>query len=402
MVTFQNAWGLLQGIDLLTPPETVSIDAAVGRISYLDVLAVHDSPPFDQSRYDGYALGEGRRTYTIVSDQPITAGDGSPHALGMGAAIPIMTGAPLPRGTRAIVPGEWCKLEGTTLSVNRFPDKHSMWLKKGSNFSTGEIYIKRGDAINPMHVAFMALDGKARVQVFSRPTLMVISSGDELASYEEPTLGQAMIRNSHPALIQALLVPDGIVIGKIHIPDRVDVMEKTLKEALQSKATIVITTGGLGQGVKDLTRKVLHEIGCIPLFEGVKAIPIGTFSCYQYGEKIVFSLPGGMVGVMLLSKLYIVPFIRKIQGLLPSPSLGPFRLTRLKGDSRALLKKRRNGMIRFVKARLWTEGNSQWVSPLDPATESLTKMNAFILSGDWEENGENVSSKVPIFPLWES
>ncbi len=394
----EQAWNMLRNLQILTPSESIPIVAAAGRWASRNIRARHDSPPFDQSRYDGYALGEAENTtYKLLGNKAITAGDDTFYCLHKGEAIPIMTGAPLPEGTVAIVPEETCQIDHHTLKIRRFPEKGGMWLKKGSNFSKGDVYLKRGERINPMHVAFMALDGRDRINVFSRPAVAVVSSGDELSSTEATSLKKAQIRNSHPALIQALLTPYGQISRKVHVPDRVDLMKKALLEALQSEALITITTGGLGLGIKDLTRRVIRETGATALFEGIHAIPIGTFSCYLHGEKVIFALPGGMVGVLLISKLFIEPFLKKIQGARPTPFPGPFRTMRLKRGNETM--KQRGNKIRFVKARYWEEGEERWVSPLDPHIQSLSDMNAFILSGiSIGQEGNNV----PVFTLWET
>ena len=395
----EQAWNILGNLQLLTLPESVPIHEAIGRWSSRDIRACHDSPPFDQSRYDGFALGAVEGTsYKILNGKVITAGDGNFYHLQKGEAIPIMTGAPLPKGTAAIVPEEACQINHHTLTVRRFPNKGDMWLKKGSNFSKGDLYLRQGSRINPMHVAFLTLDGKDQVEVYSRPIVAIISSGDELSTSKVQTLGRAKIRNSHPALIQALLTPYARVTQKMHVPDRVEPMKNALVAALNSEALITITTGGLGKGIKDLTRQVIHELGAETLFEGIQVIPIGTFSCYLYGNKIIFALPGGMIGVLLISKLFIEPFLKKIQGAPFASSPGPFRMMYLK-DSQGRLRRRENKR-RFIKARHWEEGEEErWVSPLDPQNDSLTDMNAFILSGI--STGRN-GAKVPVFTLWES
>lgn len=402
MVSLQKAWDILRNIKLLTKPETIPIYKSNKRIAYRDVRANHDSPPFAQSRFDGYALGEtDEKTsiFKIVSNSPITAGNEIPHSLSRGEAISIMTGAPLPKGAQKIAPSEVCHVKNQYLRIDKYPEQESMVLEKGADFSKGQIFLKGGEAINPIHVAFMALDGKKTVDVFSLPSISVVSSGDELKTYREKHLKRGQIRNSHPVLIQALLSPYGIVDQKIHVPDNIEVFEKTLKNVLHSDSHVTITTGGMGKGIKDLTQRALHEIGAIPLFEGIDAVPIGTFSCYQYRGKVVFSLPGGMVGVILLTRLFIYPFIKKIQGWAPSVFVGPFHMAKPKEALRSSFKTKETG-VGFAKARLWDESGEKWVAPLDARLDSLTMMNAFIVMGYDKKGRDKKAKKVPVFPLW--
>ena len=115
-----------------------------------NIIAKSDSPPVTQSRFDGFALGGPTESlsYKITTNTAITAGDNGKYILSRGDAIPIMTGAPLPEGTSQIVPFEMCQVNGQILKVEKLPSKERMVLKKGSDFSKGQKFLKRGEKIN--------------------------------------------------------------------------------------------------------------------------------------------------------------------------------------------------------------------------------------------------------------
>ncbi len=402
MISLQAAWTKLKDIQSLTEPEFILISESVERYAAEDVIACHDSPPFTQSRFDGYALGspgESPSLFRIITNRPITAGDGSTFNLSKGEAVPIMTGAPIPDGAAEIVPNEYCRIERNILKIRSLPVKSRMFLEKGEDFKKGDIYLKRGEKITPVHVAFMALDGREEISVFSRPNIAIICSGDELEAHTETSLKKGKIRNSHPELIKALLAPHGKPQVVKRLPDNLGIMKETLRDVFQSDSRIIITTGGMGQGVKDLTRQAIREAGAIPLFEGIEAVPIGTFSCYRYNKKTIFSLPGGMVGVILLIKLFVLPFVRMAQGWTAPPSPGPFvkakideawELSKTGGNSRR--------GTRFIKAFMWDERGTKRVAPLKMGSQPLTKMNAFIVL---EPNTKEKHLKtVSVFKVW--
>ena len=407
-VSLEHAWDLIKGVDLFTDSEITTIFNASGRISYKDIYAENDSPPFDQSRFDGFALGNlqnDETSYRIIYEKPITAGDSSKYVISEGEAFPIMTGSPIPKGTRLIVPHESCTIQGSKLVLREIPKKRRMILTKGADFTRGDILLKKGEKINPLRVAFLALDGKSHIEVFSLPSLCVISLGNELTSIRAKRLKTAMIRNSHPALIQSLIHLNGKVRYRKHVADDLDKIKKNLTKTLHSKAQVIVTTGGMGTGIKDLTRKAVRAVGAVPLFEGVDAVPIGTFSCYLYNKKIIFCLPGGMVGVLLLTKLFIVPFLMKMQGAEFPPEIGPFETALLTGSPTKKLNtnsfpikgRETQKTIRFIKARSWiNEHGKTLVTPLD--AEALLKINSFIVikSRDTAITGR----RVPIFSLW--
>ena len=403
IVSIQKAWNILLATKLQTPSEKIPITEAAGRVASRPVTAENDSPPFDMSRFDGFACGlptnHAPKMFRIVHEQPITAGDGAARALSEGEAAFIMTGAPLPRGTRLIVPREMCRVEGDSVMLLGLPDKERMILARGADFMKGETYLRGGETINPLHVGYMALDGRTEVDVHEIPSVSVLSIGNELEEVSKRFLGGAKIRNSHPALIQSLLRSHAMVVSGEHVDDDVTKITRALLTKLHSGCGIVVTTGGLGQGVKDLTRESIRATGASCLFEGIHAVPIGTFSCYQYGDKILFALPGGMVGVLLLTKLFLEPFAKKVQGMRVSKTLGPFPRAFPASDDAGFLgfhevEHGNAPPVKFVKATLREENGVLRVFPLKNA--SLLEMNAFIVL-----NLENYGNDTfPVFPLW--
>ena len=401
--TIQEAWNILCDLTLSPLIEKVSILEAVGRVAAMDVRAAHESPPFDQSRYDGFAVGEANDKYSssfkISQENAITAGDPKAYRVAKGRAIPIMTGAPIPEGACMVVPQEACDVQGNTIVIRHLPDKERMILKKGADFIKGELLLKNGEPITPIHVAFLALDGRRTVEAYRRPTLSVLSFGDELMPFTSKDLGESKIRNSHVPLIHALLSPFGTVVREKRVADDQERIEKALRKEADADTQIIVTTGGLGKGIKDLTQKALHAIRAFPLFEGINAVPIGTFSCYLYKNKVVFSMPGGMIGVLLLTKLYLLPFVKKLQKMPYPREVGPFQAMRVLPQKIPFIpSKRPSGKqpVRFAKAKSWREGKHHWVSPLEES--ALRTMNAFMVLNLIKPTNRD---EVPVFQLWE-
>ena len=402
-ISIQEAWNILCGLTLSPLIEKVSILEATGRVAAIDVRAAHESPPFDQSRYDGFAVGEVNDTHSLTfkvsQEKAITAGDPKAYRVAKGCAIPIMTGAPIPEGTWMVVPREACDIQGGTIVIRHLPDRERMILKKGADFTKGSPLLKNGELITPIHIAFLALDGRHSVEVYRRPTISVISFGDELMPFTSKKLEKSKIRNSHVPLIHALLSPFGAVVREKRVIDDQVKMEESLREEADAGTQIIVTTGGLGKGVKDLTQKALHAIRAFPLFEGINAVPIGTFSCYLYKNKVVFSMPGGMIGVLLLTKLYLLPFVKKLQKMPYSRDVGPFQAMKVLPKNALFIPVKRplgKQPVRFVKAKCWREDKHRWAAPLEENT--LRSMNAFIVLNLTEPTKRD---EVPVFLLWE-
>jgi len=408
-VSLQHAWDILREVKLLTSVESVSINQAAGRVAFTEVRAANDSPPFDLSRFDGFAIGNdgqpsSHKTYKILTQEAVTAGDAKRYTVSTGEALPIMTGAPLPRGTSMVIPREECVVTGNFLKIKRVPEKDRMVLQKGADFTRGETYLEKGQKINPIHAAFLALDGKSKVEVFALPSIGVLSLGDELENISKKHLKTAKIRNSHPALIQSIISPYGNVVYQGIVEDDLEKIKGVLKDLLHSDIQVIVTTGGMGKGIKDLTRNAICGVGAETLLEGIDAIPIGTFSCYQYRDKVIFSFPGGMIGVLLLADLFLKPFVKKMQGISMPGNVGPFIKAILINDN-AIPKEIPFGRghntrrtIKFLKARLWKKAGKKYVTPLQKG-ESLLHLNSFILLKFPESmNNKNIT----VFPLWNS
>jgi len=402
MKTVQQAWEILMSFYIRrVRSEVLPIHQAAGKVAFEDVIASSDSPPFSLSRYDGYAMGKSRTAgwYELVTENPLTAGHVFEGILKPGQAMPIMTGAPLPKGTACILPFELCKVSGKRLRPLLSEANNRMVLEKGQNFRKGDRYISSGDRLTPLHIAFLAMDGRLKVKILSKLHLAVISTGDELSNIAEKNLENGHIRNSHPDMLHSMLSGNGILTRSEILRDDPALMKERFVHYLDADDDIIITTGGLGKGTKDFTRKVLKETGCIPLFEGIFAKPVGTFSVYSANEKIIFSLPGGLISVILLAKLFVEPFIKKIQGYPPLERPGPFfwaKLTGIRSESLCLPVKNK-GWVKFVKARCVLQDDSKtlYVTPL--ISDSLLKLNAFIVI----DNRNSPDGKVRVFKLWD-
>jgi len=399
--TVQQAWNTLMALGTTSRPEIIPIAQAVGKIAFENITASCDSPPFSLSRYDGYALGENNSNewFDIITENSLTAGHVFKGTLKPQQALPIMTGAPLPEGTHYILPAEHCEVTGKRIRPLMLEKTKKMALKKGQNFRKGERYIAAGECITPLHVAFLAMDGKSQVKVYSKPRLSIISTGDELSDVTEKNPGNGHIRNSHPDMIYSMLSANGILTQSEIIGDTPALMRERFTHYINTDEDVIITTGGLGKGVRDFTRMTLQETGCLPLFEGIAAWPVGTFSVYRIHEKIIFSCPGGLVSAILLVKLFMEPFLKKIQGWRPLDKPGPFSWVKLSdipaGSFRLSVEKK--GWIRFVKAHCCYQDNSPplCVTPLMP-DDSLLKLNAFIVI----DNIVPPDGRVKVFKLW--
>ena len=173
-----------------------------------DLTTPHDSPPFDKSMMDGFAVASsgfakhGERELAVL--ETITAGTVPSKTLDANCASQIMTGAAIPDGADCVVPIEQVTFNKSGSSVETICSKNVLLernvLRKGVSARTGELLMKSGTKLEPQHIAVLAEFGVAKVPVFRRPTVSVLATGDELLAIDQP-LTPGRVRNSNEPML---------------------------------------------------------------------------------------------------------------------------------------------------------------------------------------------------------
>jgi molybdopterin molybdotransferase len=184
------------------PPETIALADAQGRTLAADVAADADFPPFDTTAMDGYAVRDGA---SECRERPGTTGAGGepPAPLRVGEAVRVMTGAPLPAGTEAIVPVEDVERRGETLVFRKAPPPGAHLRRRAEIFRAGERVLRAGDRLSPERILLGATVGAARVAVTPLPRVALAATGDEIVDPSTIPVG-AQIRNGNGPIAAAL------------------------------------------------------------------------------------------------------------------------------------------------------------------------------------------------------
>ena len=368
------------------PPETVAIDAARGRVLAEDVRADRDSPAFDYSAMDGYAVrvadveavwrsaeAGASITLAVVGESRIGAAPpvlpSEPHCAGVGAAaIRIVTGAAIPQGTDAVVRREDVvehAAEGRAASATVGERVTSISIapsvtakggvrpsdnirRRGENARAGEMVLAAGTVLTAAALGTLAAVGCVRPRIHPRVRVAVITTGDELVS-PEATPGPYQIRNSNAAVIREVLGshawievvtrPDGSIM---HTGDEESVLDAAL-EAVIREADAVVLTGGVSMGHRDPVRASVERVGGIGggsdaeiAFHGLPQRPgkpmLGAVVCRDGGanaeERVpVFGLPGNPISAVVTCTRIVLPVLASLAGA--AAGLGAPRLVRL-------------------------------------------------------------------------
>lgn len=318
MVTVKEAQNKILDVTKPLSPADVALAEATGLVLVEGVKSPIDLPLFDNSAMDGFAVKEkdirtaspeGPVTLKVVLD--LVAGDFSTREIKNGEAARIMTGAPLPPGTDAVVRVEDtdARDEEVAVKIAVSAGKNIRW--RGEDVARESEVLPAAKKLTPGDIGLLAAIGKGSVLVYPRPKVAVISTGDEL---EEPgqTLGPGKIYNSNAYMLSSLLAYHGAIPKFLGIArDNPDDLREKLKKA--AAFDLILTSGGVSVGVHDLVKNVLAEMGDI--FFWKVAIRPGKPLAFGLLENVpLLGLPGNPGASFVSFYQFVLPAIRKLAG----------------------------------------------------------------------------------------
>ncbi|MDH3443636.1 MAG: molybdopterin molybdotransferase MoeA, partial [Deltaproteobacteria bacterium] len=276
--------------------EEAALSNAHGRILFENLRASRSVPPFDNSAMDGYAVRW--RDVAAVSDRlPVTlrvfetlaAGRIARGAVTKAGAIRIMTGAPLPQGADTIVRVEHTEAFNNSVRIKKTDGKASHVRLAGEDIRRGQTILERGRKLTPADIGLAASVGKSRLKVYRKPTVGLISTGDELLDVNDPPEpGKIVNSNSYTlaaAIEQAGAVPQSLGIARDTRRGLASVLRKALR------CDVIVTSGGVSVGDYDFVKEALGDIGVRMQFWKVAQRPGHPMAFGRIGNKPVFGLP---------------------------------------------------------------------------------------------------------------
>lgn len=336
------------------PTEPVSLSDSLGRVLAGSVVADRDHPPFDRSTRDGFAVrakeAMEQRWLSVVGQ--VQAGrrwDGVPFTEGQ--SIEIMTGAPVPQGADAVVMLEHVERNGSAIRLQqgrRLATGENI-VVRGSEARIGDEVLAAGTELDAAAVTLAASCGAAIVEVFARPTVAIVATGDELVDLEFAP-GPEQIRNSNSYGLAALVKKaGGRAIRQPIAPDRREAIEDSIRRA--RIANLLLLSGGVSMGEYDLVESVLESLGAEFFFTGVKMQPGKPVVFGRLPERdgmhamYFFGLPGNPVSTQVTFACFVEPLLRAMRG---APIEGPRFMQATLGDEVP----GKVGLTRVLPARL--------------------------------------------------
>lgn len=338
--------------------ESVDLVWAAGRVLAEPVAADRDLPPFPRSTRDGYAvrssdLSKLPGALEVIAE--IKAGarlDEIPPSIASGQVASIMTGAPVPDGADAVVMVEYTRPQGARVEVAKGVAPGENIVPRGAEARAGAPLLERGLLLNEAAIALAASVGKSQLQVYQRPRIAVLTTGDEVVSVDA-TPGPTQIRNSNSYSLAAQIRRAGGEPVLLPVaPDEMQALRGLIAEGL--KSDLLLMTGGVSMGRYDLVEQALSEMHTEFFFTGAKIQPGRPVVFGKCGagaparEKpftYFFGLPGNPVSTMVTFELFARPLLEALAG--QSPRKRPFLHARLKKEIHV-----KTGLKRFLPAIL--------------------------------------------------
>lgn len=319
LIPVKDALKIIDNIEIKPDIERIPLEEAYNRVLAEDIKALLDSPSFDKSAMDGYAVkaedtfgsSETSPAYLKVVDR-IGAGDTSKIVLNQGKAIKIATGAPIPEGANAVVMEEYTYEENNDLEVSKtlFPGENVAPF--GEDFKKGDKLLKSGKLLRPQDIGIITSAGHDTVNVFKKPRIGVITTGNELVMSKSEING-AKIINSNYYTLKALVESTLAVPELTHCVDDAQKVKEQIEIFLES-CDAIITTGGTAISKGDVVVDVVDEMGEV-LIHGAAIRPGKPFGFGVINGTPIFMLSGYPVASMVQFDIFTRNYLLKMQNI---------------------------------------------------------------------------------------
>jgi len=371
--------------------EDVSLREAAGRVLATPITSDLDIPGFDRATMDGYAViadsTEGATPYnrvplTVIGDA--LPGSPFPRAIGRGKAVRIMTGAPMPAGSDAVLPAESveadhdapdCVMAIATVS----PAKNVG--HRGEDIVAGTTVLDAGRVLRPQDVGVISSIGSDRVSVIRRPRVRLVITGNELLPSGSRPRG-FQITDANGPMLAALAERDGAIVD---FPGLVRDDDDAIRAALHADADIVVVSGGSSVGIEDLAPTLVARDGTLAV-HGVAMRPSSPTGMGTIGGRLIFLLPGNPVSALCAYDFFAGRAIRALGG---RPKEWPYRKVRA-----TLARKISSpiGRLDYARVRIAPStalGTGARAEPMAVAGASVlsstTRADGFVIVGDDSE-----------------
>jgi molybdopterin molybdotransferase len=345
LTSFEEALRVVLGSVAPLWIERVGLLEAAGRVLAEDIVAPWNMPLCDNSAMDGFAVraADCVESVRLKITGFLPAGARPDQPVAPGCAIKIMTGAPIPRGSDAVVPIEEVEEAGGEVLIRGAVPRGQHVRVAGEDVVAGEKILSAGAVLHPPAISVLASCGRAHVLVYGRVRVAIVSTGDELVEIGEPIAPGQVVNSNAYSLAAAVREIGGIPVMVGIARDEPAQLREKLAEGFQ--ADVLITSAGVSAGDRDYVRDVLQELGVRQLFWHIAIKPGAPTAFGVKDAKPIFALPGNPVSTMVIFEEMVRPALLKMMG----------HRKVLKAPVMAILQdavKKKPGRLHFMRVRL--------------------------------------------------
>lgn len=346
--------------------EKVFLKDSLDRILAEDIIADRDNPPADNSGMDGFAVryedikGATEDSPVVLTLVGEAKAGGQPTPIEKGQATAIYTGGLIPKGADTVIQKELTKVENGKVFIFQELPKGANIRPQGGDYKKEELLIKKGKKIRPAEIGILASVNKATVEVYQKPRIGILTTGDEILDIGEPITYESQIRTSNTYSLYAQILETGaepIILG--FAKDNPIDLKRKLSYA--RSCDVLLTTGGVSVGEYDLVKDfVCTQLGVEILFWKVAQKPGKPVAFGVWGEgkqKLFFGIPGNPVACMFVYETLVKPAIKKMMG--ETNIYNPVITAVLTKD----YKRKKSDRKEFIRVALEFDGNKFLATP---------------------------------------
>lgn len=324
MISFDEAVTHVRAVAQPLGKELVAVSEAAGRVLAAPVIARISSPRSDVSAMDGYAVQEAdlsalpARLAIVGESFAGSSWNGTVHP---GQCARIFTGAPVPGGADRVVIQEDVRREGDMAMIDRHPGNAPHIRKQGSDFEAGEQLLPAGHLLDKRAIVAAAAADLPMVEVFTRPLLHILSTGDELAEPGTAAETPDAIPESVSLGLAGLAAEwDAVIVGRTRLRDDLTAMEIAAARAV-ADVDVVVVTGGASVGEKDFAKTMFEPVGLDLIFSKVSIKPGKPVWLGRASKALVIGLPGNPTSALVTGRLLLAPLLAGLTGRSPADAL---------------------------------------------------------------------------------
>ena len=301
--------------------ERVPLQDTHGRVLAQDVTATADVPPFSRAAMDGYALraadtagASTARPVVLTWIEKVFTGQMPERIIGQGECTEIATGAPMPAGADAVVMVEQTAADDTRIQIFAAAEPGQNIGRQGADIRTGQTVMRAGDVLNASRVGALAALGLAHVDVYARPRVAILSTGNEIVDPGQPLAPGHIYDINRFTLAAVIEEHGGVAVPHRTAADTIADLSRAVEECLQDD--VLVFSGGTSVGERDLILDALRSKGEV-LFHGISVKPGKPTAFGLVHGRPFFGMPGYPSSCLSNAHILLVPALRRIARLPP-------------------------------------------------------------------------------------